>query len=141
MNKIEQLENMIVEMKHKLAIAELDYIIETGTVAKKKLQAKLISEGFIDNHNGPEEANIDKLRRMLDAASKALEFANKLKSPEQKKANQSRIMSHINKLANALMSATKGMSDQRDIDANLPFAARGAKSVSARLDKDYRSTR
>ena len=106
MDKIKILEDQIVELKHQLCILQLNGIIEECTSIQKYYKKKL-KEGFMDDHNGPLERDIDRATNLLLVANKALGYANKLKNTDQKRAHQSRVMKHINRIAKELFELTK----------------------------------
>lgn len=54
-----------------------------------------------------EQVSIEDIQRRLDAASRALGLANRIKNPEDKKLHLSRVMSNMNTIRSALYHMVK----------------------------------
>lgn len=99
--KIALLEGKIVEIKDMLIKATFEELVKEAATLAASAKAKL-KEGFIDNHNGPLEAELDDLLFKFNAAKRAIGLVNKLKNPDQKRQHQSRVMSLLNQIRSRL---------------------------------------
>lgn len=68
----------------------------------KKVKDEFISEGLLDNHNGPLEAEMNELERLFAVSRKGLALANKLTDAESRQTHKRRMMAHMNKIRNKL---------------------------------------
>lgn len=116
---MEFMRQMLVEKE----MAKVEAILEKleGTKEKiekviEKRQAKAISEGFIDDHNGPLEAQMDELARKFTVARKAVGLVNKLSDdPEKQTEHRKRIWAHLNQIRRELETAMSELGYDRNM--------------------------
>lgn len=64
----------------------------------KRVKDEFISEGLMDNHNGPLEAEMNELERMFAVSRKGLALANQLRDAESRETHKRRMLTHMNKI-------------------------------------------
>jgi hypothetical protein len=88
------LEQILFESEYK----DLEYALKKLYIRNKKRQ---LNEGVLDFENNLELNELfDEAIFRLGAAKRALGFANKLQTPEERKKHKSRVISAMNRLRN-----------------------------------------
>jgi len=82
-------------------------LLEKYNRIKVKLQERKLTEGFIEDHNGPLEAEMDQAARRFEVVRNAIGLVNKLPTGESKTRNKKRMWGHLNNIRNTLNKIMK----------------------------------
>lgn len=82
-------------------------LLEKYNRIKVKLQEHKLTEGFIEDHNGPLEAEMDQAARRFEVVRNAIGLVNKLPAGESKTRNKKRMWGHLNNIRNTLNKIMK----------------------------------
>jgi hypothetical protein len=89
--------------------------LKTQIINLEKEYKSRLKEGVLDFDNTDLSYVFDEAKKRYMAAKKGLAISNKLRDPEQKKMNQARVMSNLNKLRAFLANLTKTI--QNEVEA------------------------